>query len=114
MAELHGLIVCHRAGNHVTPEWERFARRLLDAWAAPPPPDHPPVRGADDLARHLRRQTPMLVPVDHPRPPGTVLRELVDPVPVLRWSMRWHESTDHPALDALQRAVDEFATARAS
>jgi len=113
MAELRGLVVCHLAGNHVTPEWERVARRLLDTWAAQPLADHPPVRGADDLANHLRRRTPMLVPVAHPRPPGTVLRELVDPVPVLRWSMFWHERTDHPALDALRRTVDEFATVRA-
>lgn len=110
IAELQARAVCHRAGNHVTAEWVLYADRLLSSWNAHPVPDHPPVRGSD-IAYHLRPdEPPILVPIDHPRPPGAVVRSLVDPVPVVGWSMLWRATDSHPALDALHHAIDDLGT----
>jgi hypothetical protein len=40
---------------------------------------------------------------------GAVLRPIVDPVVLYPWSMIWRADLVHPALDALNDAVDELA-----
>jgi DNA-binding transcriptional LysR family regulator len=110
--ELEGVEVCWRAGDHVTGEWDDLARRFLTGHGALPAEAHPPVRGADELAHHVRDgEPPVLTVLGHPPAPGTTLRPLVSPVPLLPWSMVWRDRERHPGLAALHRAVDELRAA---
>jgi len=71
---------------------------------------HPPVRGGDELAQHVReRDAPVLTLTTQPAVPGVVQRPLVQPTPLFPWHMMWRAGTDHPGLRALHRAVDELA-----
>jgi DNA-binding transcriptional LysR family regulator len=108
LGDLARLEVCWRAGNHVTAEWDQFARALLDDVGAVAATSHPPVRGVAELAHHVRvGEPPVLTVISHPPVPGTTSRPLVDPVPVVPWVMTWRDQEAHPGLEALHRAVDE-------
>ncbi|WP_086829901.1 LysR family transcriptional regulator [Allokutzneria sp. NRRL B-24872] len=108
MSVLPGLEICCHAGNHVTGEWDRFAAELLAKWGAVPVADHPVVRGAQDLAHHVRPgEPPVLVPVGQPEIPGTVLRPLAGTEDGYPWGVVWRTGTQHAGLDALHRAIDE-------
>lgn len=112
LAELKGLLVCWRAGNHLTAEWDDVARQLLTWCGALMAEAHPPVRGVDEIAHHVREdEPPVLATTTHPPVPGAVLVPLDAPVPLLPWSMVWRERDRHPGLEALHRAVDEAAAA---
>lgn len=52
-----------------------------------------------------RTRHPVLAVVDFPPLPSTVLRPLVDPVPLSPVSLVWRKGLVHPALDALRRAA---------
>jgi DNA-binding transcriptional LysR family regulator len=110
LADLARLEVCWRAGNHVTAEWDQYARALLEHVGAVAAPSHPPVRGVAEMAHHVRvGEPPVLTVISHPPVPGTTSRPLVDPVPVVPWVMSWRDQEMHPGLAALRRAVDEAA-----
>ncbi|GAA0623712.1 LysR family transcriptional regulator StgR [Kribbella sandramycini] len=104
---LRGRTICWQAGDHVTPEWEDAALQLLAAYDAIPVPTHPRVRGADELAHHLRPgEPPVLTTVNQPEVPGTTLRPLTDPTPLYPWSMLWRTDWHHPALPLLHHLLD--------
>ncbi|GAA3986571.1 LysR family transcriptional regulator StgR [Allokutzneria multivorans] len=106
---LRGLEICCRAGNHVTGEWDQLAAELLAKWGALLVEDHPVVRGAQDLAHHVRPgEPPVLVPVGQPEIPGTVLRPLTGTDDGYPWGVVWRTGTRHAGLDALHRAIDSF------
>jgi DNA-binding transcriptional LysR family regulator len=110
--ELEGLEVCWRAGNHVSAEWDDLARQFLTRFGALLAESHPPVRGGEELAHHVRDgEPPVLTVIGHPSVPGAVLLPLVSPVPLLPWSMVWRDRERHPGLTALHRAVDELCSA---
>ncbi|MCO1654851.1 LysR family transcriptional regulator [Pseudonocardia humida] len=110
--ELEGLEVCRRAGDHVTGEWDDLARQFLTRYGARPAEAHPPVRGGEELAHHVRDgEPPVLTVLGHPPVPGATLLPLVSPVPLLPWSMVWRDRERHPGLAALHRAVDELRSA---
>lgn len=107
LADLWGLTICCRAGNHVTPEWESAALRVLAEAGARAAVDHPYVRGIDELSHHVRDgEPPVLTLVSQPDIAGAVVRPLVEPVPTFPWSMVWRQDWSHQALHELERAID--------
>ncbi|MFC5264348.1 LysR family transcriptional regulator [Kribbella qitaiheensis] len=107
---LRGTGVCFRAGNHATPAWDHAVLQLLAPFGVDSGGAHPHVQGADELAQHVRdRDAPILTMTTQPAVAGAVLRPLVDPVVLYPWSMMWRADLVHPALDALNEAVDELA-----
>jgi hypothetical protein len=56
-----------------------------------------------------KTRTPVLAVVDFPAMPETVLRPLVDPVPLSPVSLVWRKGLVHSGLDALRRAALELA-----
>jgi DNA-binding transcriptional LysR family regulator len=113
LADLRDAEVCWLAGDHVTPEWEECAVRLLRAYgaAAGPGAPHPYVHSVDELAHHLQsRGSPVLTLLDGPPVPGAVVVPLVEPGAVYPWSLIWRRGErDRPGLRALSRAADELA-----
>ncbi|MFC4146080.1 LysR family transcriptional regulator [Micromonospora mangrovi] len=115
LAELRDAGVCFLAGDHVTPEWEDAAVRLLRSCGADAGngPAHPYVHSIEELAHHVRaRDSPVLTLLDQPPVPGAVLRPLVEPGAVYPWSLVWRRGEPAPrGLRALLRAADELAVA---
>jgi DNA-binding transcriptional LysR family regulator len=112
LKDLKGTGLCYRAGNHATPAWDHAVLQLLAPWGVDRTLAHPHVEGsADELAQHIRdRSSPILTMSTQPPVPGAVLRPVVDPVVLYPWSMIWRADLAHPALDALNAAIDELAT----
>ncbi|MFE1379463.1 LysR family transcriptional regulator [Streptomyces sp. NPDC058740] len=112
LGALAGRAVYAGAGNARTPEWTDLATRLFaghDIRVAPPAPL---VVGVEEFRRVMAKApTPVLAVVDFPPMPGTVLRPLVDPVPLSPVSLVWRKGLRHPGLDALRRAAAELAAA---
>ncbi|MEV8375083.1 LysR family transcriptional regulator [Kribbella sp. NPDC056861] len=110
LQELKGTGLCYRAGNHATPAWDQAVLQLLAPWGVDRTLAHPHVEGgADELAQHIRdRSSPILTMSTQPPVPGAVLRPVVDPVVLFPWAMIWRADLAHPALDALNAAVDEL------
>jgi len=66
--------------------------------------------GAEEFRRVMARtRTPVLVVVDFPAMAETVLKPLVDPVPLSPVSLVWRKGLVHPGIDALRRAAVELA-----
>lgn len=55
---------------------------------------------------------PVLAVVDFPALPGTVVRPLVDPVPLSPVALVWRKGLTHPALDALRRAAAQLTASQ--
>jgi hypothetical protein len=110
LARLRGTDVCWLAGDHASLEWEQAAGQLLSAYGAQPGIPHPHVRGADELAYHVKkRNVAVLTVIGQPAVPGAVVRPLVEPVAVYPWSMVWRRDLAHPGLRGLHDAIDELA-----
>jgi DNA-binding transcriptional LysR family regulator len=113
LAALRDTQVCWLAGDHVTPEWEDAARRLLGAFGTPVAAGHPHpyVHSIEELAYHVQvRESPVLTLLDQPAVPGAVLRPLVEPGAVYPWSLVWRTGEHHrPALRALLAAAADLA-----
>ncbi|GIG65787.1 LysR family transcriptional regulator [Phytomonospora endophytica] len=110
LASLNGVPVCWSTGDHASPEWRRAAHRLLVDADAEPSIEHPHIVGDEEIAHHLRiRDVAVLTLVSQPPVPGTVLRPLVDPVPVYPWRMLWRRGDPHPGLLALREAATALA-----
>jgi hypothetical protein len=66
--------------------------------------------GDEEFQRIMAKtRIPILVVVDFPAMPGTVLRPLIDPVPLSPVSLVWRKGLVHPAFDALRRAAAQIA-----
>jgi DNA-binding transcriptional LysR family regulator len=112
LAELRGETVYAGAGNPRTPEWTELARELFAGWGIELAPAVPLVVGEEEFARVMAKtRTPVLAVVDFPPMPRSVLRPLVDPVPLSPVSLVWRKGFTHPGLDALRRAAAERASA---
>jgi DNA-binding transcriptional LysR family regulator len=109
LAALAGETVYAGAGNERTGEWTDLATRLFagrDITVAPPAPM---AVGKEEFRRIMAKLgTPVLAVVDFPPMPGSVLRPLVDPVPLSPVSMVWRRGLRHPGLDALRTAATEL------
>ncbi|KMS68431.1 LysR family transcriptional regulator [Streptomyces viridochromogenes] len=106
LAALAGQTVYAGAGNPRTPEWTDLAHRLFDGRGIEVAAPAPLAVGDEEFQRIMAKtRTPVLVVVDFPAMPRTVLRPLIDPVPLSPVSLVWRKGLAHPAFDALRRAA---------
>ncbi|MFE9835070.1 LysR family transcriptional regulator [Streptomyces sp. NPDC005551] len=107
---LAGETVYAGAGNPRTLEWTDLAVRLFDGRGIEVASPAPVAIGAEEFRRVMARtRTPVLAVVDFPAMPESVLRPLVDPVPLSPVSLVWRKGLVHSGLDALRRAARELA-----
>ncbi|MHC3473914.1 LysR family transcriptional regulator [Streptomyces sp. 7R007] len=112
LAALAGETVYAGAGNPRTPEWTDLARRLFDGRGIEVAPPAPLAVGHEEFERIMAKtRNPVLAVADFPAMPRTVLRPLVDPVPLSPVSLVWRKGLVHPGFDALRRAAAELAAA---
>ncbi|CAL9513480.1 HTH-type transcriptional regulator BenM [Streptomyces sp. enrichment culture] len=110
LAELAGETVYAGAGNPRTPEWTDLARRLFEGRGIEVAPPAPLAVGDEEFQRLMAKtRHPVLAVVDFPAMARSVVRPLVDPVPLSPVSLVWRKGLVHPALDALRRAADRLA-----
>ncbi|MFG2782307.1 LysR family transcriptional regulator [Streptomyces prunicolor] len=109
---LAGEAVYAGAGNPRTPEWTDLARRLFEGRGIEVAAPAPMAVGEEEFERVMAKTgTPILAVVDFPAMDRTVLRPLVDPVPLSAVSLVWRKGLVHPGFDALRRAAVEIGTA---
>ncbi|MEU6257708.1 LysR family transcriptional regulator [Streptomyces sp. NPDC047043] len=110
LAALAGEAVYAGAGNPRTPEWTDLARRLFGGRGIEIAPPAPLAVGDEEFQRIMAKmRNPILAVVDFPAMPGTVLRPLIDPVPLSPVSLVWRKGLVHPGFDALRRAAAAIA-----
>jgi DNA-binding transcriptional LysR family regulator len=110
LAALEGETVYAGAGNPRTPEWTDLARRLFEGRGIQLAPPAPLAVGDEEFRRIMAKtRNPVLAVLDFPAMPGTVLRPLIDPVPLSPVSLVWRRGLEHPAFDALRRAAIELS-----
>ncbi|WP_406444969.1 LysR family transcriptional regulator [Streptomyces sp. NBC_01613] len=110
LAALAGETVYAGAGNPRTSEWTDLARRLFDGRDIEIAPPVPLAVGDEEFQRIMAKmRNPILAVVDFPAMPGTVLRRLIDPVPLSPVSLVWRKGLVHPGFDALRRAAVELS-----
>ncbi|GGV62178.1 LysR family transcriptional regulator [Streptomyces massasporeus] len=110
LAELAGESVYAGAGNPRTPEWTGLARLLFEGRGIEIAPPAPLAVGEEEFQRIMARtRNPILAVVGFPALASTVVRPLVDPVPLSPVSLVWRRGLTHPALDALRRAAARLA-----
>ncbi|MGW2706394.1 LysR family transcriptional regulator [Streptomyces sp. NPDC001340] len=110
LAALAGETVYAGAGNPRTREWTDLALRLFEGRGIRLAPPLPLAVGNEEFERIMSKtRAPILAVVDFPVMPRTVLRPLVDPVPLSPVSLVWRRGLVHPGLDALRRAAAEIA-----
>ncbi|MEU9990209.1 LysR family transcriptional regulator [Streptomyces sp. NPDC007971] len=113
LAALAGETVYAGAGNPRTREWTDLALRLFEGRGIRLAPPLPLAVGDEEFERIMAKtRHPVLAVVDFPSMPRTVLRPLVDPVPLSPVSLVWRKGLVHPALAALRRAATETAGAQ--
>lgn len=109
---LAGETVYAGAGNPRTPEWTDLARRLFEGRDIEVAAPVPMAVGDEEFGRIMAKTgNPVLAVLDFPAMPRTVLRPLVDPVPLSPVSLVWRKGLVHPGFDALRCAATEIATA---
>ncbi|GAA2419293.1 LysR family transcriptional regulator [Streptomyces glaucus] len=110
LAALAGETVYAGAGNPRTPEWTDLARRLFEGRGIETAPPLPLAVGDEEFRRIIgKTRNPVLAVVDFPAMPASVVRPLVDPVPLSPVSLVWRRGLAHPGLDALRRAAARLA-----
>jgi len=110
LAALAGETVYAGAGNPRTPEWTDLACRLFEGRDIGIAPPVPLAVGDEEFQRIMAKmRNPILAVVDFPAMPGTVLRPLIDPVPLSPVSLVWRKGLVHPGFDALRRAAVELS-----
>ncbi|WP_405768775.1 LysR family transcriptional regulator [Streptomyces sp. NBC_01538] len=109
LAALAGETVYAGAGNPRTPEWTDLARRLFEGRGIKIASPVPLAVGDEEFQRLMAKmRNPVLAVVDFPPMPRTVVRPLVDPVPLSPVSLVWRKGLTHPGLDALRRAAAQL------
>ncbi|GAA4817566.1 LysR family transcriptional regulator [Streptomyces ziwulingensis] len=112
LGALAGETVYAGAGNDRTPEWTDLGRRLFEGRGIEVAPPAPLAVGDEEFERLIGRTgTPVLAVVDFPAMSSTVVRPLVDPVPLSPVSLVWRKGLVHPAFPALRRAAARLAAA---
>ncbi|ELP68767.1 LysR family transcriptional regulator [Streptomyces turgidiscabies] len=109
LAALAGESVYAGAGNPRTPEWTDLARQLFEGRGIGIAPPAPLAVGDEEFQRVMAKtRAPVLAVVDFPALPGTVVRPLVDPVPLSPVSLVWRRGLAHPGVNALRRAAAQL------
>ncbi|WP_328363618.1 LysR family transcriptional regulator [Streptomyces sp. NBC_00445] len=107
---LAGETVYAGAGNPRTPEWTDLAGRLFEGRGIQVAAPAPLAVGDEEFQRIMAKmRNPILAVVDFPAMPSTVVRPLVDPVPLSLVSLVWRKGLVHPGFDALRRAAAQLA-----
>lgn len=107
---LAGESVYAGAGNPGTREWTDLAERLFAGRGIHVAPPAPVAIGFEEFRRVMSKtRTPVLVTVEFPAMPGSVLRSLVDPVPLSPVSLVWRKGLKHPGVEALRKAATALA-----
>jgi DNA-binding transcriptional LysR family regulator len=110
LAALAGETVYAGAGNPRTPEWTDLARRLFDGHDIEIASPVPLAVGDEEFRRIMAKlRNPILAVVDFPAMAGTILRPLVEPVPLSPVSLVWRKGLVHPGFDALRQAAHELS-----
>ncbi|KUM68813.1 LysR family transcriptional regulator [Streptomyces curacoi] len=113
LPELAGETVYAGAGNPRTPEWTDLARQLFEGRGIEIASPGPLAVGEEEFQRVMAKwRNPILAVVGFPAMPDTVLRPLVDPVPLSPVSLVWRKGMTHPGMDALRRAAAELSAAQ--
>jgi DNA-binding transcriptional LysR family regulator len=112
LAALAGECLYAGAGNPRTPEWTDLAHRLFEGRGIEVASPAPLAVGDEEFQRIMAKtRNPILVVVDFPAMPNTVLRPLIDPVPLSPVSLVWRKGLAHPGIDALRRAAAVLSAA---
>ncbi|MFF0783428.1 LysR family transcriptional regulator [Streptomyces sp. NPDC003720] len=112
LGALAGETVYAGAGNPRTREWTDLALHLFEGRDIRLAPPHPLPVGDEEFERIMAKtRNAILAVVDFPAMPRSVLRPLVDPVPLSPVSLVWRKGLVHPGLTALRRAASEIAGA---
>ncbi|GHE52716.1 LysR family transcriptional regulator [Streptomyces griseoaurantiacus] len=107
---LAGESVYAGAGNPRTLEWTDLARRLFEGRGIELAPPAPLAVGVEEFQRIMAKtRNPILAVEGFPAMPHTVIRPLVDPVPLSPVSLVWRKGLVHPGLDALRCSATELA-----
>ncbi|MEV7088756.1 LysR family transcriptional regulator [Streptomyces sp. NPDC093085] len=110
LGALAGERVYAGAGNPGTAEWTALARHLFAGRPAEVAAPAPMAVGAEEFRRVMAKHRQLvLAVVDFPVMPDTVLRPLVDPVPLAPLSLVWRKGGRHPGLRALRAAATVLA-----
>ncbi|GAA4019556.1 LysR family transcriptional regulator StgR [Streptomyces marokkonensis] len=113
LAALEGETVYAGAGNPRTPEWTDLAHRLFEGRGIEVAAPAPVAVGEEELQRVMdRTRNPILAVESFPAIGSTVVRPLVDPVPLSPLSLVWRNGLVHPAFGALRRAAARVAAER--
>ncbi|WP_328560794.1 LysR family transcriptional regulator StgR [Streptomyces coelicoflavus] len=111
LSALAGESVYAGAGNPRTPEWTDLAHRLFEGRGIHVASPVPLAVGEEEFQRIMdKTRNPILAVRSFPAMHSTVVRPLVDPVPLSPVSLVWRKGLAHPALDALRRAASQVAT----
>ncbi|MEV5608330.1 LysR family transcriptional regulator [Streptomyces sp. NPDC052225] len=110
LGRLAGERIYAGAGNPRTPEWTDLARQLFAGRGIEIAPPAPLAIGEEEFRRIMAKyRNPVLTGVDFPAMPGSVLRPLVDPVPLSPVSLVWRKGRKHPGIEALRAAAAVLA-----
>ncbi|MFE0802073.1 LysR family transcriptional regulator [Streptomyces sp. NPDC058812] len=110
LAALAGETVYAGAGNPRTSEWTDLAHRLFEGRGIAVAAPAPLAVGEEEFQRIMdKTRNPILAVVSFPAMASTVVRPLVDPVPLSPVSLVWRKGLAHPAFDALRRAAAQVA-----
>ncbi|MFJ8811117.1 LysR family transcriptional regulator [Streptomyces sp. NPDC102490] len=111
LSALAGETVYAGVGNPRTPEWTDLAHRLFEGRGIHMAPPAPLAVGEEEFRRIMdKTRNPILAVESFPAMASTVVRPLVDPVPLSPVSLVWRKGLAHPGLDALRRAASQVAT----
>ncbi|MGW0282360.1 LysR family transcriptional regulator [Streptomyces sp. NPDC003236] len=112
LAALAGETVYAGAGNPRTREWTELALHLFEGRGIRLASPLPLPVGDEEFERIMAKtRNVILAVVDFPAMPRSVLRPLVDPVPLSPVSLVWRKGLVHPGLTALRRAASDIARA---
>ncbi|MGQ4415181.1 LysR family transcriptional regulator [Streptomyces sp. SAS_269] len=112
LAALAGETVYAGAGNPRTREWTDLALHLFEGRGIRLASPLPLPVGDEEFERIMAKtRNVILAVVDFPAMPRSVLRPLVDPVPLSSVSLVWRKGLVHPGLTALRRAASDIARA---
>ncbi|MGW7065741.1 LysR family transcriptional regulator [Streptomyces sp. NPDC054855] len=112
LGALAGESVYAGAGNPRTLEWTDLAHRLFEGRGIEVAAPAPLAVGPEEFGRIMaKNRTPVLTAVDFPAMPESVLRPLIDPVPLSPVSLVWRKGLVHPGVEALRAAAVELAAA---
>ncbi|MBD0423217.1 LysR family transcriptional regulator [Streptomyces sp. TRM S81-3] len=110
LAALAGESVYAGAGNPRTPEWTDLAHHLFEGRGIEVASPAPLAVGHEEFRRIMdKTRNPILAVVGFPAMPSTVVRPLVDPVPLSPVSLVWRKGLVHPAFETLRRAAARLA-----